>query len=124
MALKLACEIRPLPTAAGGRETPLTSGWRGLVSFGEVWTERDAPLWPDFGEPVPIGEEMVYGCELGLEAGAEMLAPGDAARAKLTFPFLDELRPAIHPGATFEVREGNRKVGAGTVLEVQTGRPQ
>jgi translation elongation factor EF-Tu-like GTPase len=122
MALSLSCEVRLLATAEGGRQTALASGWRGVVSFGELWTERDARLWPDVGEPLPVGEELVYGSELRLDPGSEILAPGDIGLAEITLPFHDEPRPAIRPGASFELREGSRKVGAGKVLEIATGR--
>jgi hypothetical protein len=119
MALGLTCDLRLLPTADGGRTTPLKSAWRGLVWFGEVWTEQDTALWPDYGAPLPIGEELVYGCELRLvDASTETLAPGHDTRVELAFWAIEEPRPAMRLGATFEVREGRQYIGVGTVLEV------
>ena len=111
--LRLLCDLRLLPPSAGGRSLPLRSGWRGIAWFGERYTEQDADLWP----PIPLGEEVLWGCEIRL-AGTESLAPGDCAEATLTFLFLEEARPAMRPGARFEIREGNRPVGSGIVRDL------
>jgi hypothetical protein len=117
MALRLRCQVRLLTTAEGGRATPLKSGWRGLASFGEVWTKQDAALWPDTGAPLPIGKDLVYGCELRLvDPDRETLAPGEEANVYLTFWSIDETRPAMQPGANCWLREGDRDVGVGIVL--------
>lgn len=94
---------------------PLASGWRGIAWFGERYTEQDPDLWPD--SPMPLGEEVLWGCEIRLD-GTETLAPGDSAKATLTFLFLEEPRPAMGAGATFEIREGNRPVGSGIVQDL------
>jgi translation elongation factor EF-Tu-like GTPase len=60
----------------------------------------------------------LWGGEIRLNE-AETLAPGDAADATFTFLFLQERRPAIRLGATFEIREGARTVGSGVVRELE-----
>lgn len=109
--LRLRCELRLLPSSSGGRSTPLASGWRGIAWFGELAAEQDADL---YDTAPPLGAEVLWGCEIRLD-GTEALAPGDAADATLTFFVLEEPRPAMRPGATFEIREGNRPVGSGIV---------
>jgi hypothetical protein len=116
-AFILRCQVRLLTTAEGGRATPLKSGWRGLASFGEVWTKQDAALWPGFGAPLPIGKDLLYGCELSLvDSYRETLAPGEKADVDLTFWSIDEARPAMQHGANWWLREGDRDVGVGIVL--------
>jgi hypothetical protein len=115
------CHLRLLTTAEGGRDTPLRSGWRGLVSFGELWTEDDAPLWPDHRATLPVGKEMRYGCELRIvDPDVETLAPGEEAHVDLVFWAIADPRPAMHRDATFSLREGATEIAVGTVLGVDT----
>ena len=116
----MPCDVRALSTADGGRAAGLKRGWRGVVSFGELWTEEDAALWRASSGPLSIGEPLVYSIELGL-ARADSLAPGEEALGELTFLFLDELRPAIHVGAGFELRDGDSPVATGQILGVTGG---
>lgn len=112
-----------LPTANGGRATPLKTGWAGVVWFGDVWTREDADLWPGPG-PLPLGRQAPWGCRLRLLDDIEALAPGQEARVELTLVFLDKPRSSIHPGAAFELREGNRCVGRGHVIELDWLEPR
>lgn len=53
MSIELAAEIEVIPGAPEIRD-----GWRGLLDFGEKWTEEDADLWtPELGE-LPVGEPL------------------------------------------------------------------
>jgi hypothetical protein len=117
--LRLTVEVSLVPTAEGGRATALTSGWRGVVWFGERWTESDVQLWPPGQGRVPVGEELVYGCELRLDSGSP-LAPGMGGRGEIELWALGDPRPAIHPGAEFELREGARKIGTGRTFAVSS----
>lgn len=62
------------------------------------------------------GAELEYGFELELDAG--QLAPGDAGTGRLSFWAVEEV-PELSAGQPFELREGARVVGRGTVLEPQ-----
>ncbi len=58
--------------------------------------------------------ELDYGFELELDTG--QLAPGEAGTGRLSFWAVEEL-PELSAGQSFELREGARVVGHGTVLE-------
>ena len=78
----------------------LHDGWRGLIDFGEVWSEADADLaWPPGSGNVPLGEPLVYGCEV------TNVEP-DAKRVRVRLIALDSLRPMMVPGARFTLRDG------------------
>jgi hypothetical protein len=62
------------------------------------------------------GAEIEYGFELELDAGR--LAPGDAGTGRLSFWAVEEL-PELSAGQSFELREGARVIGQGTVLEAE-----
>ena len=115
MAITMPCDVRLLPASDA-----LKPGWRGLASFGELWTEGDAALWPAGSGPLSPGEPLLYSVELGL-AHADSLAPGEETLGELTFLSLDELRPAIHVGADFELRDGDSPVATGQILGVTGG---
>jgi hypothetical protein len=120
MPVTMPCDVRLLNAGEGGREAPLTPGWRGLAWFGELWTEEDAALWPSSSGPLSLGKPLVYGVELGLTK-TESLEPGTEGLGEITFLFLDELRPSMHVGAEFELREGDRQVGTGQILGMTGG---
>lgn len=78
----------------GGRSGPLESGYRSLLRFEGVEENFGAELSPDSGN----------------------LWPGTSGRAHISV-WAGDLLPPMHPGATFEVREGGRVVGQGTIVE-------
>ena len=95
MGAELLAQIEPV-----GEAVVLRDGWRGLIDFGETWSEADAGLaWPEGSVNVPVGEPLVYGCEITYaEAGTE--------RVRVRFIALDWLRPVMVPGARFTLRDG------------------
>jgi hypothetical protein len=72
----------------------MTSGYRSIIRF--------------------RSNEMDFGCELELEQGS--LGPGENGTGRLSFWAPQEL-PGLSVGQTFELREGTRIVGTGTILE-------
>lgn len=100
--LSLPAEIDSVP----GK--PIRDGWRGVVDFGEVWSDEDAELWPEqFGDELPVGKPLLYGCELAIQT------PG---RVTLRFLALDARRPVMQPGRTFTLREGLTPRATGHLL--------
>lgn len=83
------------PTPEG---QPLRDGWRGIIDFGEVWSEAESDLWPPGSGAVPVGQPLVYGCEL---------ADADADLVRVRFIALDSLRPVMQPGTRFTLRDGD-----------------
>lgn len=90
----IRANLRLVPTNQGGRSSPIESGYRSLACFE--------------GSPSDFGFE--------LELDADRLAPGESGSGKLSFWAVEEL-PALSAGQSFELREGARVVGHGTVLE-------
>jgi translation elongation factor EF-Tu-like GTPase len=90
--------VHLLATNEGGRSGPLLTGYRSLLRF--------------------EGTEVDFGFELELdpEAKANGLAPGDSGNARLSFWAVEEL-PTLSAGQTFEIREGTRIVGYGSVVK-------
>jgi hypothetical protein len=82
----------------------MANGWRGLLDFGEAWTEADARLNP-YG-PVPVGKPLTYGVELTWGA------PG---RAMLTLLAVEERLPVMAVGASFVLRDGGTARAVGTL---------
>lgn len=85
--------IRLLPSAEGGRSTPIGSGYRSLLRFS--------------------GTETDYGFELDLDQ--EPLAPGEPGTGRVRIWALDD-EATLEDGRAFEIREGAKIVGRGTVL--------
>lgn len=85
-----------LAAAEGGRTTPIVSGYRSLARF--------------------EGTEVDLGFELELEA--ESLAPGERGTGRLSFWAVEEV-PDLSVGQNFELREGARVVGQGTILDAK-----
>jgi translation elongation factor EF-Tu-like GTPase len=79
-------------TAAGGREGPINTGYRALVVIDGF--NSDAILT--------------------LTNGREGL-PGGEAEIELSFLFPEYFGARLRVGATFEMREGARVIGTGTI---------
>lgn len=92
----IRANLRLLPLNEGGRSSPIESGYRSLERF--------------------EGAEADLGFELDLDP--ERLAPGESGTGRLSFWAAEEL-PELSVGQWFELREGARVVGDGTVLEPQ-----
>jgi elongation factor Tu len=91
----ITADLRLLSEDDGGRSTPIASGYRSAVRF--------------------AGVDLDYGFELELKAD---LAPGDSGTGRLSFWAVDEL-PNLFIGQQFELREGRRIIGHGTVAETE-----
>jgi elongation factor Tu len=91
---RFRASLELLPTSSGGRSGAIAAGYRGLLRF----EASDA----DFGAEVDIVSEV--------------LAPGQTDSVELTVWAGEDL-PAVPPGTRFEVREGTRIVGHGTITE-------
>jgi hypothetical protein len=95
MTAEFLAQIDPIADGAAVRD-----GWRGLIDFGEVWSEADTDLaWPPERGNVPVGESLVYGCEV-------TPAESNNERVRVRFLTLDSLRPVMVLGARFTLRDG------------------
>jgi translation elongation factor EF-Tu-like GTPase len=90
-------DIRLLDTAHGGRRTPLCSGYRSLIRFGE--SDSD------------LGAEITF----DPEALPEGIAPGNVGR--VTISTWADAPANLASGQVFELREGHGVVGSGTVVD-------
>jgi translation elongation factor EF-Tu-like GTPase len=90
--------IHLLTTKDGGRSGVLLSGYRSLLRFE--------------GTGGDFGFELEFEPELRTRG----LAPGDAGNARLSFWAVEEL-PSLLPGQKFEIREGTRVVGHGSITQ-------
>lgn len=89
-------KVELLPSDKGGRTSPLFSGYRSLLRF--------------------EGLHVDFGFELQLEpGGSNSLVPGESRFGLLSFWATEQL-PVLWPGRKFEVREGVRVVGYGTIV--------
>jgi hypothetical protein len=104
MPIEFRTEINPVP---GADEVP--HGWRGLVDFGETWTEADEHLWPHESGPLPTGQSLTYGCEVTRTAKT-------AEQVNIRIWFLDQPRHAMTPGASFTLRDGHAERATGKLL--------
>jgi translation elongation factor EF-Tu-like GTPase len=86
-----------LATDRGGRDSAIRSGYRSLARF--------------------EGVDADFGFELDLDA--QELAPGDRGAGRLSFWAVDEV-PTLSEGQQFEVREGARVIGHGTIADAGT----
>jgi elongation factor Tu len=91
--LTISAKIYFLSPEEGGRKTPIFSGYRPALYFGEKQTDG-AIMLPSGGRAVPGTE-----CEVIIN----LLHP-------------EHLGDAVKPMATFEAKEGSRVVGRGQVL--------
>ena len=104
MTTELLARIEPVAEAVALRD-----GWRGLIDFGETWSEADAGLaWPPGSTNVPVGEPLVYGCEV-------TYAEASTERVRVRFIALDALRPVMVPGARFTLRDGATRRATGQI---------
>jgi translation elongation factor EF-Tu-like GTPase len=94
VATEFDADLRLLPTAEGGRETALRSGYRSTVRFGGA----DGEMW---GVEITLGERTE-------------LAPGESALVSMT-AWADPPPPSV--GTAIRLYEGARLVGAGAVRE-------
>jgi hypothetical protein len=95
MTAELLARIEPV-----GEVATLRDGWRGVIDFGEIWSEADIDLaWPPGSGNVPVGEPLVHGCEV-------TQTDADSDRVTVRFIALDSLRPVMVPGARFTLRDG------------------
>ncbi len=87
-----------LATNEGGRSGALASGYRSLLRF--------------------EGSEVDFGFELELDpaVGPGGIAPGGSGTARVSFWAADEL-PSLSAGQNFELREGTRIIGRGTIVD-------
>jgi hypothetical protein len=104
--LELLAHIAPEPA-----RPDLQSGWRGLIDFGEVGTESDADFWSSVSGRIPLGDSLMYGCELRLPADDE------PHRAKLFLWALDSPRMVMRAGAEFMLWDGRTLRARGRLLE-------
>src|SRR5262249_31770077 len=96
---ELEVRIDLLSTSDGGRSAPILSGYRSLIRFGGADV--------DFGFELQLGPECAKG-----------LAPGNSGSARLSLWAVDDV-PPLRPGQKFELREGRRIIGRGTVLDTK-----
>jgi elongation factor Tu len=82
--------------AEGGRRHPIFSGYRPHFHFGS--------------------DAMGYDAVITLE-GRDRVPPGEACAVRVRFLHPEWLQDVLRPGTAFEVREGLRVVGRGTILE-------
>ena len=94
----VCANLRMFTLDEGGRSSPIESGYRSLARF--------------------EGTTADFGFELDLDS--KRLAPGQSGDGQLSFWAVEEL-PALSPGQAFELREGTRVVGQGTILEPDVG---
>ena len=92
--ITVAARVHLLPTSEGGRSAPLLSGYRSLLRF--------------------EGSEVDFGFEIAL--GPIGIPPGESATGRVSFWATDEL-PSLFVGQSFELREGARVVGRGTIVD-------
>jgi hypothetical protein len=104
MKAELLAKIDPVADGVA-----LGDGWRGLIDFGEVWSEGDTDLaWPPGAGNVPVGDPLVYGCEV-------THAESDTTRVRVRFITLASLRPVMVLGARFTLRDGAIPLATGRI---------
>jgi hypothetical protein len=89
----------------------LLDGWRGLVDFGEIWTESDAALWPSGSGDVPVGNPLIYGCELRLYGSDR-----EVGEAVLSLMSIDTPRSVMTQGAKIRLLDGQTLRATGELL--------
>lgn len=93
--MDISARIYMLSTEEGGRWTPIFSGYRPALYFGERQTD---------------GAITLHGCE--------RVMPGKQCQVSIRLLHPEHLGHALKPNATFALKEGLRVVGWGTVLKV------
>ena len=98
----VTARVHLLPTSEGGRSGPLLSGYRSLLRF--------------------EGSDLDFGFELELDptVGPGGLAPGSSGTGRVSFWAIEEM-PSLFAGQRFELREGARVVGRGTIVDPRIG---
>jgi elongation factor Tu len=90
--ITVKAKIRMLTTGEGGRSSPAASGYRPNLRFGDIYTD------------VSITRQ-----------DRQHLAPGEECNATVVFANADQVREYLQVGVEFDVTEGGRRVGAGTM---------
>lgn len=94
--LKLRAKLYLLPTARGGRQTPIKEGvYRPLFSLGPTSAS----------------------CRIDKIDGG-MLAPGGEAEVSMTLVQPDRFGAALRVGEQFDLLEGSRAVGRGVIQQL------
>jgi hypothetical protein len=110
MALQLRIEFQSVDGAPALRQ-----GWRGLIDFGECWSEHDAELWPAVSGAVPVGEPLVYGCELRLLASPSEDRASNT-EALLEVWSLEAPRSVMRHGVALRLLDGKNVRATGELL--------
>jgi hypothetical protein len=110
MALQLRIEFQSVDGAPDLRQ-----GWRGLMDFGERWTEEDAELWPAASGAVPVGEPLVYGCELRLMVSRSENSASNI-QALVEVWSLEAPRSVMRQGVALRLLDGKNVRATGELL--------
>jgi translation elongation factor EF-Tu-like GTPase len=90
--LTIRAAITLLPSGHGGRVAAIGSGYRPNLRFGELYTDGSVQL-----------------------VGRSSLSPGEACDADIALVNPDYVKDFLQVGAGFDITEGGRKIGAGTI---------
>ena len=93
----VTARIKLLKTAEGGRTSFVRSGYRPNFRFGDLYTD---------GALTFLDRQQAY--------------PGDECEVRLTLVNPDYVMESLVVGAHFDIMEGPRKVGEGTILSIPT----
>ena len=93
--LAVSAKIYFLSPEEGGRKTPIFSGYRPALYFGEKQTDGAIIL-----------------------TSGKRATPGTECEVVIKFLHLEHLEGVVKPLATFEAKEGARVVGRGKVLRI------
>ena len=95
--LHVTARLRLLKTAEGGRTSFVRSGYRPNFRFGDLYTD---------GALTFLDRQQAY--------------PGDECEVCLTLANPNYVRESLVVGAHFDIMEGRRKVGEGTIISIPT----
>jgi translation elongation factor EF-Tu-like GTPase len=98
--LRLRLRLDLLASSEGGRQTPISDGYRAQWDIGNVTGD---------------GEPMSNDATLRL---TEPLAPGESVEAQLV-PHVPDLWTGVSPGDELTAREGQRVVARAVVLDIE-----
>ncbi|MGZ3944720.1 MAG: EF-Tu C-terminal domain-related protein [Mucilaginibacter sp.] len=90
-------ELKYLTTDAGGRRTPVLSGYRPQVRF--AFSEMQTS-----GQQKFLDKEVVY--------------PGEIVNAEISILSPQFFEHMLYPGMSFEFREGSRIIGTGQIIKI------
>ena len=93
--LHITARIRLLTTEEGGRTACVHSGYRPNMRFGDLYTDGALTL-----------------------LDRQQASPGDECDVRVTFVNPAYVQEHLRVGARFEITEGSRKVGEGTILAI------